>query len=171
MIACRNCRAVLVPGTLFCPECGLAVSTSPVRRPPSSRLVGELARPQDGQAQAADDGLGGKTWRVTLVIEPSGRRLRFNLNEPIRVGREDPQRGTQPDVDLSGDQGVEFGVSRLHATIQVLADRVVVMDLGSKNGTVLNRQPLRAEMPYPLQSGDEVCFGRLPVHVFVESGD
>jgi DNA-binding winged helix-turn-helix (wHTH) protein len=49
-------------------------------------------------------------------------------------------------------------VSRLHARIVVLNDKVVLEDLGSKNGTFLRGQPVTR--PSELQDGDEISIGR-----------
>jgi DNA-binding winged helix-turn-helix (wHTH) protein len=48
-------------------------------------------------------------------------------------------------------------VSRHHARIVVEHGRAVLEDLGSKNGTSLRGQPLRA--PAELADGDEICIG------------
>jgi DNA-binding winged helix-turn-helix (wHTH) protein len=48
-------------------------------------------------------------------------------------------------------------VSRHHARILVERGRAVLEDLGSKNGTSLRGQPLRA--PAELADGDEICIG------------
>ena len=53
---------------------------------------------------------------------------------------------------------IEFpGVSRYHARVQVSGDNAVIEDLGSKNGTLVNRQPIAA--PRHLADGDEILIG------------
>jgi DNA-binding winged helix-turn-helix (wHTH) protein len=49
------------------------------------------------------------------------------------------------------------GVSRHHARIRVAPDRVVLEDLGSKNGTYVNRR--RVDASVVLEHGDEVSLG------------
>lgn len=49
-------------------------------------------------------------------------------------------------------------VSRRHARIVVTGGRVVLEDLGSKNGTFLRGR--RIERPVELSDGDEICFDR-----------
>ncbi len=49
-------------------------------------------------------------------------------------------------------------VSRRHARIVVTGGRVVLEDLGSKNGTYLRGR--RIHRPVELSDGDEICFGR-----------
>jgi pSer/pThr/pTyr-binding forkhead associated (FHA) protein len=74
-----------------------------------------------------------------------------------------------PELDLTKDRGSDFGVSRLHASIQASNRGVVLIDLGSTNGTLLNNYRLPPDLPYPLHNGDEIRFGRLLVHVFFET--
>jgi len=49
------------------------------------------------------------------------------------------------------------GVSRHHARIRVSADRTVLEDLGSKNGTRRNNEPVT--VPVDLQDGDRIFLG------------
>lgn len=109
-----------------------------------------------------------KAGAIRFVIPSSGRRITISLDEKIRVGRADPTVSLYPEVDLTADGGAEFGVSRLHATISRSDEGVVVVDMSSTNGTLLNDYSLPSELPYPLQSGDELRFGDLLVHVFLE---
>jgi pSer/pThr/pTyr-binding forkhead associated (FHA) protein len=109
-----------------------------------------------------------ETKRLTFVIPSSGRRLTLDLDNEIRVGRLDPVKDIRPELDLTEDNGAEHGVSRLHATIQSSNRGLVLVDLGSTNGTLLNNYRLPPDLPYPLHNGDEIRFGRLLVHVFFE---
>jgi pSer/pThr/pTyr-binding forkhead associated (FHA) protein len=109
-----------------------------------------------------------ETKRLTFVIPSSGRRIAVKLESEIRVGRLDPVKDIRPELDLTDDNGAEHGVSRLHATIQPSNRGLVLVDLGSTNGTLLNNYRLPPDLPYPLHNGDEIRFGRLLVHVFFE---
>jgi FHA domain len=82
---------------------------------------------------------------MLLVVEGHqlGRRILVDQPELI-VGRDE-----ECDLVIPERQ-----VSRQHARIAVEGDRYILTDLGSKNGTFVNGQPV-AE-PYPLQDGDEV---------------
>jgi hypothetical protein len=51
-------------------------------------------------------------------------------------------------------------VSRLHAELRVTTDKLEVVDLGSTNGTFVNREALAPNLPRLLQPGDEVYFGK-----------
>lgn len=76
------------------------------------------------------------------------------------IGRWDADRGIFPDIDLDADDP-EAKVSRRHARIIIQGDRYFVEDLGSTNGTFVNRQHrLRPNQPYPLGNGDEIIVGK-----------
>lgn len=109
---------------------------------------------------------GSEVRRVTFVIPGSRRRFTLELDKEIRVGRAAPKIDRVPELDLSRDNGLEKGVSRLHATIRASNQGIVLIDLESTNGTFLNTYRLSAGQPYPLYSGDEIRFGDLLVHLF-----
>lgn len=56
------------------------------------------------------------------------------------------------------DAGLLAMLSRRHARLFCEAGTVYVADLGSRNGTTVNRAGV-GETPCPLRDGDEVCFG------------
>jgi pSer/pThr/pTyr-binding forkhead associated (FHA) protein len=105
---------------------------------------------------------------ITVVIPASGRRISLQLDDEIQVGRRDPAHNHFPALDLTEDQGSLLGVSRVHALIQASLEGVVLVDQGSANGTYLNGYQLPPQLPYLLHSGDEVRFGQLLVHFFLE---
>jgi len=68
-------------------------------------------------------------------------------------------------VDLKPFGGYENGVSRRHALIRRTDRGYDILDLGSTNGTWLNKKRLIPEKPYPLESGAQVRLGRLQIFV------
>jgi len=82
---------------------------------------------------------------MLLVLEGPGAGQRIVIEQqPLIIGREETCDLVIPDRQ----------VSRQHARIRLEADRYVLEDLGSKNGTFVNGQELSG--PYPLQDGDEI---------------
>ena len=87
--------------------------------------------------------------------------------EESHIGRWDADGGIFPDVDLDSDDP-EAKVSRRHARITRRTGQYYIEDLGSTNGTFVNRG--RRLLPgdrQPLRDGDEVIVGKtfLKFHV------
>jgi pSer/pThr/pTyr-binding forkhead associated (FHA) protein len=86
----------------------------------------------------------------------------FSLNQDtIVLGRSDPIEGIDPDVDLSFHGGYESGVSRRHALIQKDGEVWSLEDLGSTNGTVVNREKVSPGDSVSLAEGDVIYLGHL----------
>lgn len=87
---------------------------------------------------------------------------RFSLvSEETLIGRSDPVDQIEPDVDLSYCGGFEQGVSRRHAVITFHEDGYTLEDLGSTNGTVVNREKVVPGSPVTLVEGDVIHLGRM----------
>lgn len=99
---------------------------------------------------------------ATLVIE-RGRSAgkKFPLTEEeSQIGRWDADGGIFPEIDLDADDP-EAKVSRRHARIMRRDGEYFVEDLGSTNGTFINRG--RRLLPgdrHPLRDGDEIIVGK-----------
>ena len=98
---------------------------------------------------------------LRLTIPDSRRDVEVPLAKGVNIGRLDPASGSFPDVDLSSYGGLEGGVSRRHAKIIRRGSEVFIEDLGSINGTFLNRKKLTPYLPEALKSGDELQLGKL----------
>ena len=108
------------------------------------------------------------------------------LTEFILDGRDD--EGTRYLLRISGDQllnedGVIIGrnpkdspyiinhadVSRKHARMRVMKNRVFIEDLGSTNGTSVNGQSIEEKGPVSLDSGDQIIIGSVVMNLRVLS--
>lgn len=100
--------------------------------------------------------------QVVLEVLHGKRKNRHALafrGVPLVVGRGDE---TVPvDVDVSGYDALELGVSRQHAALSVTERGVFVEDKSSTNGTRINGFQLPPARPYRLRNGDEIEFGQL----------
>ena len=99
---------------------------------------------------------------VRLVVtrgEHQGKE--FPLEEGSNlIGRWDPEAASFPEIDLEGDDP-ESKISRKHAVIFRNANTLTVEDVGSLNGTFINRGPrLEPGTKYELKAGDEVIVGK-----------
>ena len=103
---------------------------------------------------------------LKLTIPDSGHDVEVPLTkEEVSIGRLDPASGSFPDVDLTSYGGREGGVSRHHAKIVRREGGVFIEDLGSINGTFLNRKKLTPYLLAVLKSGDELQLGKLVLRV------
>lgn len=91
-----------------------------------------------------------KTPAILRVIEPPERKNQsYELREEVTVGRAE---GCHIKID-------DTYASQLHARIYRSGGGYVVEDLGSTNGTFLNKRKLKS--PHPLHTGDRVQIGRI----------
>lgn len=167
MIKCIECGSDQYVGALFCNECGASLLEQQRRGQtnvlPFSQFIASAPPPPLSEEElhfAADPIM------ITVVIPHSRRRLQVKLVNEVRVGRADPH--FQPELDLTEDDGAEKGVSRLHAAIRSVRKGIVLIDLDSTNGTMLNTFRLPPERPYPLKNGDEIKFGECLIHIFFD---
>lgn len=167
---CHECGESYQDGALFCGECGANVfrdaDSSATLKVAAHEVVGSKVstRPLDYRL-----GFGIKADRIVFVIPSSGRRLEVELGQTISIGRADTRQGIWPEVDLTLDEGAERGVSRKHALVRSSDEGVVLIDMGSTNGTRVNDRRLPPERPHLLSNGDTVRFGNLLVRVYFDS--
>lgn len=77
------------------------------------------------------------------------------------VGRGDPVSKFYPDVDLGPHGALDQGVGRRHARIFVQGGQVMIEDLDSVNGTLVNGQKVLPHQSRALSDGDQITLGRL----------
>lgn len=102
--------------------------------------------------------------RVTarLIVERGGRvgREFAVTSSETNIGRWDADSGIFPDVDLDEDDP-EAKVSRRHARVLNHNGQYFIEDLGSTNGTFVNRgRRLLPGKRHALQNGDEIIVGK-----------
>ncbi|MDQ3650702.1 MAG: FHA domain-containing protein [Acidobacteriota bacterium] len=135
-------------GTLFA---GLAESSG----------ANDLATPKPS-FPSTNDLVPGQRPHAKLVIyrgRSVGKEFHLNDNE-AHIGRWDADGGIFPDVDLDADDP-EAKVSRRHARITCRSGQYYIEDLGSTNGTFINRG--RRLLPgdrQEINDGDEVIVGK-----------
>lgn len=97
-----------------------------------------------------------------LIIE-RGQSIgtEFSLaSDESNIGRWDADNGVFPDVDLDAHDA-EAKVSRKHARILFKSGQYLLEDLGSTNGTFINRgRRLIPGSPHILNDGDEIIVGK-----------
>lgn len=175
MITCDRCKTENLDGSQYCDECGAPLRpngrSSPVQRRPANGNNGSHV-PSPGApeyvAGRVSAGLSLSALRpaakphARLVIE-KGRSTgkQFMLSDvESQIGRWDADGGIFPDVDLDTDDP-EAKVSRRHARITLNNGQYFVEDLGSTNGTFINRgKRLPPGQRQALCDGDEIIVGK-----------
>ena len=131
----------------------------------SSRQPAPSVAPSGAQVSAEHISLAGlqpDKAHATLQIErgvSAGKKFALRSSES-QIGRWDADGGVFPDVDLDSDDP-EAKVSRRHARISTRDGNYLIEDLGSTNGTFVNRgRRLAPGDRYPLKDGDEIIVGK-----------
>ncbi|RJL32189.1 FhaA domain-containing protein [Bailinhaonella thermotolerans] len=114
---------------------GATVEQGEVRQPPS-----DVPSPGGGFA--------GRPRLLVSTADDPGSQRSYEMTTPVTL----LGRGTDCDLRL-----VDPGVSRHHAELRVEGSEVVLVDLGSTNGTFVNGQPVRR---VSLHDGTRVTLGR-----------
>jgi hypothetical protein len=191
MIKCSECGYENMDGLDYCDGCGAklaadasaaagaapetpepekpaetaAPETPPAEAPKASEApTGEIKPETEKPAEAPPAALAAApaAFKAKLKVVRGGRKdHEFPLEEGNNlVGRWDPETGSFPEVDLDADDP-EAKISRKHALIRVADGKITVEDIGSLNGTYVNRGArLQPGNPVELKSGDEIIIGK-----------
>ncbi len=169
MIVCQNCKHQNMAGSMFCTECGAniapedAISTQNI-------ATGEMHMAVDGKPVKSRQAVITKldTWG-TLHLMDTGQMLPLSDRNEFTLGRISEGQPIMPDIDLSPYQAYGSGVSRLHAVLKRDGNRIILMDLGSSNGTYLNAKRLNPNMEQMIQHGDIIALGKLKIQVILQN--
>jgi FHA domain len=133
---------------------------------PTGEIKPEAAAPAPAEAPAGEVA----AFKARLSVVRGGRKgQEFPLEDGNNlVGRWDPDTGSFPEVDLDADDP-EAKISRKHALIRIADAKITIEDIGSLNGTYVNRQPrLAPGTPVELKTGDEIIIGKTFLKLVVE---
>jgi len=136
---CTECQMENIAGALFCEECGAKLEA------------------QNELQETAVESPGARL----VLASADGSTLEIPVKDEVVVGREDPISEVFPDLDLTHFDGMEKGVSRKHAVIHRSGADYSVEDMGSTNGTYVNRKKVQPNVPQAIKAGDELRFGKL----------
>jgi pSer/pThr/pTyr-binding forkhead associated (FHA) protein len=98
---------------------------------------------------------------MLLIERGGGANSEFPLSgDESQIGRWDADNGIFPDVDLDAFDS-DAKVSRRHARVTFRNNVHMIEDLGSTNGTFVNRgRRLLPGSPQVLNDGDEIIVGK-----------
>lgn len=184
MVQCPRCSAELLDTDQYCGRCGIRLKSS--ARTPGSAARSSLLRPEAdleceslpwvskslagmGPESAVPTGPREAT-PIDIPATPTARLVVIRHGQLVRefplqgtqwlIGRWDPQQRVFPDVDLDDDDP-EATVSRRHAYLVYQDGQYLIEDLGSTNGTFINRgHRLIPGRRYVVQDGDEIIVGK-----------
>jgi hypothetical protein len=167
MIICPNCQNQEINGAIYCSKCGAQLfdahpNTYKIQTSETLREI-ELNTNRSRSTPAAPL----QSW-ISLHIIESGQILPLAERTEFTLGRSADGQPIVPDVDLSSYNAYANGVSRLHAAIKLVNNRVVVVDLGSSNGTYVNGVRLSPYIETPVSHGDLIYLGKLKIQVLID---
>jgi hypothetical protein len=144
-VHCPECGFVNAEGANYCSKCGAFLGEKKKGGDTTEVYqVGETGelKPMDLE-EVTDEG-------ATLVIRSGGGRA----GEAFNIGGERMAIGRSPDAEVFLD---DVTVSRNHALLVRRRDGLYIDDLGSLNGTYVNRRRIESHL---LQNGDELQVGK-----------
>ena len=154
-VFCNTCGHRNPANANFCSSCGNHLEQAPEEHTITLTPIDPDAT-DDELTVGIDDLPDGA---ATLVVTRGpGAGSRFVLDDDV------VQAGRHPDSDIFLD---DVTVSRRHAELARSSGSWIVRDVGSLNGTYVNRQ--RIEDQAPLKNGDELQIGRFKL-VFLTAG-
>ncbi|MEO6792449.1 MAG: glycogen accumulation regulator GarA [Mycobacterium sp.] len=113
-------------------------------------FLSELDAPAQTGGEGLGSGIDGLPTGSALLVVKRGPNAgsRFLLDQPVTAA------GRHPDSDIFLD---DVTVSRRHAEFRLESNEFQVVDVGSLNGTYVNREPVDSAV---LVNGDEVQVGK-----------
>jgi pSer/pThr/pTyr-binding forkhead associated (FHA) protein len=143
-VHCPECGFVNADGANYCQKCGAFLGEATKGDTTEVYQVDETGeiRPVDLEEVTGEG--------ATLVIRSGGGRS----GEAFNVGGERLTIGRSPEAEIFLD---DVTVSRNHALLVRRRDGLYIDDLGSLNGTYVNRRRIES---HRLQDGDELQVGK-----------
>lgn len=154
-VFCNNCSHRNPLASNFCSSCGAPLERGPSEHSTVTFQVDVVPPQEEVSVDLSEVPAAGG---VVVVKRGPNAGSRFSLDRPmISAGR-------HPDSDIFLD---DVTVSRRHAEIIHGTTGYEVRDVGSLNGTYLNRERIETA---PLRNGDELQIGKYKL-VFFEGGE
>jgi pSer/pThr/pTyr-binding forkhead associated (FHA) protein len=102
--------------------------------------------------------------QIALTINGAPQPVILEGRSEYILGREGHEQ-VVVDLNLNPFGAREKGVSRVHAALRRDQSQVLLIDLGSTNGTRLNGRTVAAHQAVKVASGDEIRLGKLLLRI------
>jgi pSer/pThr/pTyr-binding forkhead associated (FHA) protein len=103
------------------------------------------------------------------MVLDTNEAIFLHSSEEFSLGRATPGQPIVPDIDLTPYNAYETGVSRLHASLNIVSRPITVQDLGSVNGTRVNGKKLPPHSATSISNGDILTLGKLKVQIIIKA--
>lgn len=110
----------------------------------------------------------GEQVSIRIQVKDAETPLVIIVQQEVVIGRRDPTTNLTPDIDLTPYGGYQMGISRRHALLDIKDNHLVIIDIGSRNGTYLNGYRMQANQAVRLHDGDEVRLGKIVFHLYIQ---
>ena len=155
-VYCTRCGQANPDGARFCSQCGTMLARVGGERPGETTSTISLGGTDLGEAEYVDESLGDSSAAETLPVGTALLVVKRGPNAGSRflLDSDLTTAGRHPESDIFLD---DVTVSRRHAEFYRHGDRFTVRDVGSLNGTYVNRERIEEAA---LSGGDEVQVGK-----------
>ena len=153
---CTNCDHRNPEGANFCSSCGAPLSAAAESDTTVTFMPAELEADLEEEVHVSPEELEGGRGVLIVKRGPNAGSKFFLDTDATGVGR-------HPESDIFLD---DITVSRRHAEIRRGGDGFSLHDVGSLNGTYVNRERVEGA---ELRSGDEIQIGKFKL-VFLSGG-
>jgi transcription initiation factor TFIIIB Brf1 subunit/transcription initiation factor TFIIB len=169
MITCPNCQHLEYEGELLCSNCGKPLKSKPTASGKGTKTFDpDQLRQSTAESAAATAAPALQPGQIALVMVTAPQPLIFEARPEYILGREGPVESGSEVIDFGPYSGRELGVSRQHASLRVTHHQLLLMDLGSTNGTRLKGALLSPHQPARVENGAEIRLGKLPLKIYFQ---
>ena len=151
---CNRCGHRNPPASNFCSSCGAPLDVRGEDHTVTFQALDPGEGPED-ELTVALDAVQTGTGTGTLIVKRGP-----NVGAQFRLVADVTRAGRHPDSDIFLD---DITVSRRHVDVVRTEDGYVVRDVGSLNGTYLNRERIEEAL---LSNGDELQIGKFKLVYF-----
>jgi hypothetical protein len=168
---CPVCKHKNEPGAKVCAYCGSSLQGGQERQPATMRVkhAQEKTKVLPGLTEEAfQKAFNPPKEGIAIYVRDYTTPIEIRKEHEFALGRLLTGDLEQDFVNLKPYGGYENGVSRRHALVRRTETGYEILDLGSTNGTWLNKKRLTPEKPYPLHNGAQISLGRLQIFVIYQ---